>query len=54
MEALRPLATWRMVIMPIILILLMIFRPSGIMGYKEFPFLRQHEKAFRLKEAVKA
>ncbi len=54
MEVLRPLATWRMVIMPIILILLMIFRPSGIMGYKEFPFLRQHEKAYRHKEAVKA
>ena len=40
LEILRPFAAWRMVIMPLILILLMIFLPSGIMGNREFPFLR--------------
>ncbi|HVV68035.1 MAG TPA: branched-chain amino acid ABC transporter permease [Gammaproteobacteria bacterium] len=54
MEILRPLATWRMVIMPIILILLMIFRPSGIMGYKEFSLFRPSQKYFRPKKALKA
>ncbi len=53
MEALRPLAAWRMVIMPVILILLMIFRPSGILGYREFPFLRPQEKFMRPKGAIK-
>ncbi len=31
---------WRLVIYPILLILIMIFRPSGISGGKEFKFLR--------------
>jgi branched-chain amino acid transport system permease protein len=35
LEILRPLEIWRMVIMPLILILLMLFRPRGIMGLKE-------------------
>lgn len=35
LELLRPLEVWRMVIMPLILILLMIFRPRGIMGLRE-------------------
>jgi branched-chain amino acid transport system permease protein len=35
LEILRPLEIWRMVIMPLILILLMIFRPRGIMGLRE-------------------
>jgi branched-chain amino acid transport system permease protein len=36
LEALRPLEVWRMVIMPLVLVLLMIFRPRGIMGLREF------------------
>jgi branched-chain amino acid transport system permease protein len=35
LEILRPLEIWRMVIMPLILILLMLFRPRGIMGLRE-------------------
>jgi branched-chain amino acid transport system permease protein len=49
LEVLRPLATWRMVIMPVILILLMIFRPSGIMGFRELGLFRPKEKALRIK-----
>lgn len=48
LEVLRPLAAWRMVIMPAILILLMIFRPSGIMGFRELPLFRPVEKMPRL------
>lgn len=35
-EVLRPLAEWRMVIYAVILILVMIFRPQGLLGRKEF------------------
>lgn len=35
LEVLRPLGTWRMVFMPLVLVLLMIFRPRGIMGLRE-------------------
>jgi branched-chain amino acid transport system permease protein len=35
LEVLRPLEIWRMVIMPLILVLLMIFRPRGVMGLRE-------------------
>lgn len=34
-QVLQPLGTWRMVILPLILVLLMLFRPRGIMGMKE-------------------
>jgi branched-chain amino acid transport system permease protein len=37
-QALQPLGTWRMVILPLILVLLMLFRPRGIMGMREFPW----------------
>jgi branched-chain amino acid transport system permease protein len=30
---------WRMVLMPLMLVLLMIFRPRGIMGLREFRWL---------------
>ena len=36
MELLRPMGVWRMVFMPLVLVLLMIFRPRGIIGLKEF------------------
>jgi len=35
LEVLRPLQVWRMVLMPLVLVLLMIFRPRGIMGLRE-------------------
>ncbi|MDD2671360.1 MAG: branched-chain amino acid ABC transporter permease, partial [Syntrophales bacterium] len=36
LEVLRPMGIWRMVIMPLMLVLLMIYRPYGIMGLREF------------------
>jgi len=43
-QALQPLGTWRMVILPLILVLLMLFRPRGIMGLRELPwFLPRRE-----------
>ncbi|OJX43997.1 MAG: branched-chain amino acid ABC transporter permease [Chloroflexi bacterium 44-23] len=35
LEALRPLGMWRMVLMPLVLVFLMIYRPLGIMGMRE-------------------
>jgi len=35
MELLRPLGLWRWVLGPLLLVLLMIFRPQGLMGFKE-------------------
>jgi branched-chain amino acid transport system permease protein len=35
LEVLRPLGIWRMVFMPLMLVLLMIYRPRGIMGMRE-------------------
>lgn len=35
---------WRLVVAPLMLILLMIFRPSGIMGLREFRFLIPREE----------
>jgi len=36
LEVLRPLQVWRFVLMPLVLVLLMIYRPRGIMGLREF------------------
>ncbi len=35
LEILRPMGVWRMVLMPLMLVLLMIYRPRGIMGLRE-------------------
>jgi branched-chain amino acid transport system permease protein len=35
LEILRPMGIWRMVLMPLMLVFLMIYRPRGIMGLKE-------------------
>jgi branched-chain amino acid transport system permease protein len=35
---------WRLVVAPLMLILLMIFRPYGIMGLREFRFLIPREE----------
>jgi branched-chain amino acid transport system permease protein len=42
-QILQPLGVWRMVTMPLLLVLLMIFRPRGIMGYQEW-------SCFKIKE----
>jgi branched-chain amino acid transport system permease protein len=40
LELLRPLGVWRWVVVPLTLVLLMIFRPTGIMGLREWrPFI---------------
>jgi branched-chain amino acid transport system permease protein len=44
MQVLQPIGTWRMVILPLILVLLMLFRPRGIMGLRELAwFLPKRE-----------
>ncbi len=35
-EALRPFAEWKWIIIPVILILIMIFRPTGLVAFTEF------------------
>ncbi len=40
MEMLRFLGLWRWVVGPLLLVLLMIFRPQGLMGFKEAKWLR--------------
>ena len=40
LELLRPLGLWRWVVGPLLLVLLMIFRPRGIMGFKDPRWLR--------------
>uniref|UniRef100_A0A7C3Z2Y8 Branched-chain amino acid ABC transporter permease n=1 Tax=Desulfobacca acetoxidans TaxID=60893 RepID=A0A7C3Z2Y8_9BACT len=40
LEFLRPLGLWRWVVGPLLLVLLMIFQPRGIMGFKEPRWLR--------------
>lgn len=39
LEILRPLEVWRMVLMPLLLIFVMLFRPKGIMGMRELPWM---------------
>ena len=58
MEGLRSLlewvrigAEWRQVVMPSLLILLMLFRPRGIMGMREFPFLIPLKERFTRRKA---
>jgi branched-chain amino acid transport system permease protein len=38
LEILRPMGVWRMVFMPLMVVLLMIYRPRGIMGMREARF----------------
>jgi len=39
-QSLQPLGTWRMVVLPAILVVLMLYRPSGIMGYRDWAWLK--------------
>lgn len=43
LEFLRPLGLWRWVVGPLLLVLLMIFRPRGIMGFKDPGWLKPAE-----------
>jgi branched-chain amino acid transport system permease protein len=43
LELLRPLGIWRWVVGPLLLVLLMIFRPQGLMGFKEARLFRPRE-----------
>lgn len=48
LEALRFMGVWRMVFAPLMLVLLMVLRPTGIMGLKEFRgFVPREERAVR-------
>jgi len=49
LEVLRPLGVWRMVLMPLVLVLLMIFRPRGIMGLREFRWFVPYYDLFATK-----
>jgi branched-chain amino acid transport system permease protein len=42
LELLRFLGIWRFVVAPVALIILMIYRPLGIMGGKEIKWFRPH------------
>ncbi len=43
-QILQPLGYWRLVILPLLLVLLMLFRPRGILGMRELPwFLPRRE-----------
>lgn len=46
-QSLQPLGTWRMVVLPALLVLLMLFRPGGIMGYSDWRWLKPRLKAFK-------
>lgn len=54
-EAFRPLAVLKWVVIPLILILLMIFRPQGLFGFREVALnlrgIREEDGAVALKEA---
>jgi len=39
LEMLRPLGIWRMVLIPLLLVMLMLFRPKGMLGLREAPWL---------------
>jgi len=43
LELLRPLGIWRWVVGPLLLVLLMIFRPQGLMGFKETRLFKPRE-----------
>jgi len=46
LELLRPLGLWRWVLGPLLLVLLMIFRPLGLMGFKEWRCFKPAELWF--------
>lgn len=53
-EFLRSFADYRMIIYSLALILIMIFRPTGLLGRKEFSLSKVTSKIFKNKEEVKS
>ena len=53
-EFLRFLQNYRLLFYPVILILVMLFRPQGLLGMKEVSFIRLVEKAGQFKSFLKA
>jgi branched-chain amino acid transport system permease protein len=52
-EFLRFLESYRLIIYPLILILVMLYRPQGLFGMKEFSFSRLYDKIIKLWWSVK-
>ena len=53
-EFLRSFADYRMIIYSLVLILMMIFRPTGLLGRKEFSLTNITKRFFVSKEEVKS
>lgn len=54
-QLLMPLGPWRLAILPLILVLLMLFRPRGIMGLHEIPWIKPlRERLLRRRPAPPA
>jgi branched-chain amino acid transport system permease protein len=51
-QVLQPLGTWRAVVMPLTLVLLMLFRPRGMLGLREFAWFLPGRELLR-RETVK-
>lgn len=50
---LREFPEWRMIIYSIVLILMMIFRPSGLLGVSKFSFGKFGKKEAKAHDAIK-
>ncbi len=46
-QVLQPLGTWRMVVMPLTLVLLMLFRPRGLLGLRELAWVLPGRELFK-------
>lgn len=52
-QLLMPLGPWRLAVLPLILVLLMLFRPRGILGMREIPWIQPlRERLFRRRPAA--
>ena len=54
-EALRPLAIFKWIVIPLLLILVMIFRPTGLVAFKEFnpeDLLKPRKEAEEVSDAL--
>lgn len=43
-QLLQPLGIWRMVVMPFLLVLLMLLRPRGLMGFREWKWVKNSQE----------